>query len=52
MFGHWATLGVFHGPGAICLDSGCVYGASLSAMRLEDGWIVDVGVAEGDRVGE
>jgi bis(5'-nucleosyl)-tetraphosphatase (symmetrical) len=51
VFGHWATLGVFHAPGAICLDSGCVYGGSLSAMRLEDGWIVEVGVAEGDRVG-
>ncbi|RLE27884.1 MAG: symmetrical bis(5'-nucleosyl)-tetraphosphatase [Acidobacteria bacterium] len=47
VFGHWATLGVFHGPGAICLDSGCVYGGSLSAMRLEDGEIVDVELREG-----
>ncbi len=50
VFGHWATLGVFHGPGAICLDSGCVYGGSLSAMRLEDGWIVDVGLRDEDRM--
>jgi len=49
VFGHWATLGVFQAPGAICLDSGCVYGGSLSAMRLEDGWIVDVGLRDEDR---
>ena len=52
VFGHWATLGVYHAPGAICLDSGCVYGGALSAMRLEDGRIVQVVVVERDRVGE
>lgn len=52
VFGHWATLGLFRAPGAICLDSGCVYGGALSAMRLEDGRIVKVGVVERDRVGE
>lgn len=42
VFGHWATLGLFRFPGAICLDSGCVYGGTLSAMRLEDDCIVQV----------
>ncbi len=49
VFGHWATLGVFHAPGAICLDSGCVYGGALSALRLEDGRIVKVGLRKRDR---
>lgn len=42
VFGHWATLGRFQAPGVICLDSGCVYGGTLSAMRLGDGLMVDV----------
>lgn len=49
IFGHWATQGVYHAPGAICLDSGCVYGGVLSAMRLEDGRIIGVALNEGDR---
>lgn len=37
IFGHWAQLGYYRGDGAECLDSGCVYGGSLTALRLEDG---------------
>ena len=37
LFGHWAMLGFSRGPGFVCLDSGCVYGGWLSAMRLDDG---------------
>ena len=51
VFGHWATLGVFKAPGVVCLDSGCVYGGSLSAMRLEDGRIKKVDLAKNDRLG-
>ncbi len=40
VFGHWAMLGLHHRPGVWCLDSGCVYGGLLSAMRLEDGAVV------------
>lgn len=34
--GHWSALGLYVQPGLIALDSGCVWGGSLSAVRLED----------------
>lgn len=34
--GHWSTLGLKLRPDLIALDSGCVWGGSLSAVRLED----------------
>ena len=37
VFGHWAQLGFFRSSGAVCLDSGCVYGGELTAYRLDDG---------------
>ncbi|OGA23243.1 MAG: bis(5'-nucleosyl)-tetraphosphatase (symmetrical) [Betaproteobacteria bacterium RIFCSPLOWO2_02_FULL_67_26] len=36
VFGHWAALGLHVREDVICLDSGCVWGRSLSALRLED----------------
>ena len=36
IFGHWATLGLLQRADVICLDSGCVWGRALSALRLED----------------
>ena len=36
-FGHWAALDFHETPDAVGLDSGCVWGKSLSAYRLEDG---------------
>jgi bis(5'-nucleosyl)-tetraphosphatase (symmetrical) len=36
VFGHWAALGHRMGPGIIALDSGCVWGGPLTAVRLED----------------
>lgn len=39
LFGHWAALGLRIGKNWVGLDSGCVWGKSLSAMRLEDGVI-------------
>lgn len=35
-FGHWAALGLFQHKNYRCLDSGCVWGNRLSALRLED----------------
>ena len=36
IFGHWSTLGLTLRPRLLALDSGCVWGGSLSAVRLED----------------
>lgn len=33
IFGHWSTLGYLERPDVICLDSGCVWGGCLSALR-------------------
>src|SRR5688500_10380034 len=35
--GHWSALGLKLTPGMAALDSGCVWGGKLSALRLEDG---------------
>lgn len=40
VFGHWAQLGVYRSGGALCLDSGCVYGGSLTAWCPEDGRMI------------
>ena len=34
--GHWSALGVKLAPNLLALDSGCVWGGKLSAIRLED----------------
>jgi bis(5'-nucleosyl)-tetraphosphatase (symmetrical) len=34
-FGHWSTLGFLRRPDIISLDTGCVWGGCLSAMRLQ-----------------
>jgi bis(5'-nucleosyl)-tetraphosphatase (symmetrical) len=39
LFGHWAALGFRRLPAAVCLDSGCAWGQSLTALRLDDGAI-------------
>lgn len=33
-FGHWSTLGLINRPDLISLDTGCVWGGCLSALRL------------------
>jgi len=35
--GHWAVLGFHRESGFAALDSGCVYGRRLTALRLDDG---------------
>jgi bis(5'-nucleosyl)-tetraphosphatase (symmetrical) len=34
--GHWSTLGLINRPDLIALDTGCLWGAKLTALRLED----------------
>lgn len=44
-FGHWSTLGLVRRKNLAGLDSGCVWGGRLSAMRLSDGFVVQVDCA-------
>lgn len=37
VFGHWSALGLLREPGVLALDTGCVWGGQLTAVRLEDG---------------
>ena len=36
VFGHWASLGLHLGTNTVGLDTGCVWGGALTALRLED----------------
>ncbi len=40
--GHWSTLGLKVMPHVMALDSGCVWGGALTAVRLEDRKIVQI----------
>jgi len=42
VFGHWAALGLYQRDNLVCLDSGCVWGGRLSALRLEDRQVFQV----------
>ena len=37
LFGHWSTLGYYNDSDVCCLDTGCVWGGKLTAMRLDSG---------------
>ncbi len=44
--GHWAALGLHLRPDLIALDSGCVWGGQLTAIRLEDRHVVQEDVVD------
>jgi bis(5'-nucleosyl)-tetraphosphatase (symmetrical) len=48
VFGHWAALGLLLGPHQLALDSGCVWGGSLTALRLDDRAVVQEPAADHD----
>jgi bis(5'-nucleosyl)-tetraphosphatase (symmetrical) len=36
-FGHWSTLGLRNQPDLLALDTGCVWGGALTAVRIDGG---------------
>ncbi|MCX7194007.1 MAG: symmetrical bis(5'-nucleosyl)-tetraphosphatase [Proteobacteria bacterium] len=46
IFGHWSALGLMVKPNAIALDTGCLWGGPLTAIRLEDREIIQVPCAD------
>lgn len=52
-FGHWSTLGLVMRPDLLALDTGCVWGGELSAVRVDGGRreLVQVRCAQAQRPG-
>ena len=50
-FGHWSTLGLTQRSNVIGLDTGCVWGGKLSALRLSDRTLVQVDCPQHQRPG-
>ncbi|MDP2248571.1 MAG: symmetrical bis(5'-nucleosyl)-tetraphosphatase, partial [Nitrosomonadales bacterium] len=48
VFGHWSALGLQMRPNLYALDTGCLWGGKLTAMRLEDQSIHQVPCAPED----
>lgn len=47
IFGHWSTLGFHVENSCCCLDTGCLWGGELTALRLEDRRRFSVGCLAG-----
>ncbi len=52
IFGHWSTLGYYAGNGVYALDTGCLWGGMLTALRLEDRMLFQVPCAGECQPGE
>jgi bis(5'-nucleosyl)-tetraphosphatase (symmetrical) len=52
VFGHWSAQGLKLTDRIAALDSGCVWGGALTALRLEDRWLVQVPCQGYQPVGE
>jgi bis(5'-nucleosyl)-tetraphosphatase (symmetrical) len=52
VFGHWSAHGLKLTDRIAALDSGCVWGGALTALRLEDRWLVQVPCQGYQPVGE
>ncbi len=46
IFGHWSALGLYLSDKAVGLDTGCVWGRKITAIRLEDRTLYQVDYAE------
>jgi len=51
VFGHWSTLGLMVRDDVVGLDSGCVWGGRLTAIRLEDRAVFQVECPQAQRPG-
>lgn len=52
VFGHWSTLSRYEGRGVYNLDTGCVWGRELAALRLDDGRWFSVACAAASAPGD
>jgi bis(5'-nucleosyl)-tetraphosphatase (symmetrical) len=43
VFGHWSALGLLLRNNVLALDTGCLWGGQLTALRLEDRQPIQVG---------
>jgi bis(5'-nucleosyl)-tetraphosphatase (symmetrical) len=52
-FGHWSTLGLIDRPALLAIDTGCVWGGKLTAVRIDGGRreVVQVDCDEAQRPG-
>ena len=52
-FGHWSTLGLVNRPELLAIDTGCVWGGALTAVRVDGGRreVVQVACAQAQRPG-
>lgn len=46
VFGHWAALGLDLGPRHLAIDTGCVWGRQLTAVRLDDRTVFQIKAVE------
>jgi bis(5'-nucleosyl)-tetraphosphatase (symmetrical) len=46
--GHWSALGLKIEPNLLALDSGCLWGRNLTAVRLEDRAVFQVDCSAGE----
>lgn len=52
VFGHWSALGLVLRDDAIALDTGCLWGGQLTALRLEDRRLYQVPCAQDESIGK
>ncbi|MCA1324327.1 symmetrical bis(5'-nucleosyl)-tetraphosphatase [Herbaspirillum sp. alder98] len=51
VFGHWSTLGLMLRPNLMALDTGCVWGGKLTAVRLSDRALFQVDCPQAQKPG-
>lgn len=51
VFGHWSTLGLIHREHVMALDTGCVWGGSLSALHLPSRQLVQIACRQHQQAG-